>query len=178
MHSTTEIWCAIKGYEGSYAVSNHGRVKSLDRTVVMRNGISRTQKGCILKPSVNTQTGYESVCLWRDNAYDRATIHRLVAAAFVPNPDNKPEVNHIDSNRRNNHWSNLEWVTRQENILHGVEVGNIENPAAKLTKKEVREIRSRRLNSGTKLKALARDYGVTESAISNIINHKTWTHVE
>ena len=100
-----EIWKDIKGYEGIYQVSNFGRIKS-----------SYTKR--ILKGGKN-KAGYLLVGLYKQGVLSRKSIHRLVAEAFIPNPDNKPEVNHIDENKTNNMVSNLEWMTAKENINHG-----------------------------------------------------------
>ncbi|WNO24238.1 endonuclease [Enterococcus phage SSMH01] len=102
-----EEWKDIKGYEGLYQVSNFGRVKSKHR------GSER-----ILKAGT-TRLGYLNVCLCKNNQIKNFKVHRLVAKAFILNPDNKPEVNHIDEDKTNNIVSNLEWCTRKENINHG-----------------------------------------------------------
>ena len=108
-----EEWKAIEGYEGLYEISNLGRVKSLGR-------IDRFNKkwNCrIMKP---TYVGkhYQMVRLCKDGKTKNMKVHRLVAEAFVSNPDNKPQVNHIDGNKDNNCASNLEWVTNSENQIH------------------------------------------------------------
>lgn len=77
----------------------------------------------VLRPTLNKQTGYLYVSLWRGNVGKTCAVHRLVAQAYIPNPENKPEVNHIDSNRVNPHKDNLEWCTRTENVVHGYEYG-------------------------------------------------------
>jgi len=113
----SEEWRAIAGYEGIYEVSNYGRVKSLPNR--RRNGRGDndfyTTKEIILKPGRMAQTGYLSVSL-KSKTH---SIHRLVAKAFIPNPDSKRQVNHIDKNKQNNAVSNLEWCTERENTVHG-----------------------------------------------------------
>jgi hypothetical protein len=119
-----EIWKPIEGYEGLYEVSNLGRVRSLDqvKTKPHPRNTSMTmtykQKGKILKRKINT-SGYLYVDLWKDKRPHTIVVHRLVAMAFIPNPDNLPEVNHIDEDKTNPVVTNLEWVTKSENMRHG-----------------------------------------------------------
>ena len=112
-----EEWRSVAGYEGIYEVSNLGNVRSLDRL----NGRGFRIKGQNMKPVTN-QKGYLRVGLSLNNVQSLKSIHRLVAQAFIPNPDNKPQVNHIDENKQNNHVDNLEWVTNRENALHGTKI--------------------------------------------------------
>lgn len=104
-----EQWRDIAGYEGLYQVSDHGRVKRVDR-------------GNILVPC-RTTDGYLRVKLCRHGVQCSICVHRLVAAAFIQNQDNKPEVNHIDGNKTNNRADNIEWVTHHENVLHACRTG-------------------------------------------------------
>ena len=104
----TEVWKDIEGYEGKYQVSNLGRVKSV-------------RKQAIINPIV-TKVGYERVDLWNHCQRNQQSVHRLVAKAFIPNPDNKSVVNHIDENKRNNSAGNLEWVTESENARYGTAI--------------------------------------------------------
>lgn len=116
-----EVWKDIEGFEGYYQVSNLGRVKSLERIRIANNGKSETAqfpvKEKILAISKQTQ-GYSQASLCKDGTQKSYRLNRLVANAFIPNPDNKPEVNHIDGNKDNNCVDNLEWVTSVENIRH------------------------------------------------------------
>ena len=102
-----EIWHDIEGYEGLYQISNKGRVKSL-----------KCGKERILRPGINIY-GYMFVCLYHDNVKKCFKLHRLVAQAFIPNPENKPQVNHKDENKLNNCVNNLEWSTAKENSNYG-----------------------------------------------------------
>lgn len=111
-----EIWKDVFGYEGLYQVSNLGRVKSLERKVW--NGYSyRTQKSKIISYSINSH-GYVIVNLYKNNDRKHYQIHRLVAIAFIENPEYKPEVNHKDGIKINCYESNLEWCTHSENNIH------------------------------------------------------------
>lgn len=107
-----EIWKDIKGFENIYQISNYGRIKSY----------KKNKEGKILK-NTNKKGDYLSVILqYKDNIkYTR--IHRLVALAFIPNPNNYNEINHIDGNKQNNHVENLEWCTHKQNFEHAKKIG-------------------------------------------------------
>lgn len=113
-----EIWKDIKGYEGKYQVSNLGNVKSLKRFVNHWQGGLRLVNERLLKSFI--KQGYMYVDLGNRK---QCRIHRLVAEAFITNVDNKPEVNHEDGNKLNNHVSNLEWATHSENMKHSYKTG-------------------------------------------------------
>lgn len=110
-----EIWKDIKGYEGKYQVSNLGRVKSLKRYKRYGNTI-KLYEDIILKQG--KVYNYSIVNLCKNKTIKNFRVHRLVAQAFIPNPQNKQQVNHIDGNRQNNNVKNLEWCTSKENITH------------------------------------------------------------
>lgn len=113
-----EVWKDIRGYEGYYQVSNLGNVRSLDRVCDCSNGVKIRHSGRILANAKN-RNGYLSVTLYVDKKHKTMRVHRLVAEAFVPNPNNYDEVNHIDENKENNRSSNLEWCTRSYNCSYG-----------------------------------------------------------
>ena len=117
----TEQWKTIEGYEGLYEISNTGQVKSLPSIVWYDNSQGhrkRTKQGGILTPKLE-KSGYYRIGLRKNGAKKFFAIHRLVATAFVPNPDNLPEVNHKDENKLNNRADNLEWCTTQYNSSYG-----------------------------------------------------------
>ena len=116
-----EIWRDIEGYEGRYKISNTGKVKSIQRQVSNGTGLA-TLPTRILKQGINYK-GYPIIYLSKNSKSRTLPIHRLVAKAFIPNPKNKPQVNHIDGNKVNNNASNLEWVTNSENQVHAYEMG-------------------------------------------------------
>ena len=98
---TCEEWRDIEGYEGLYQVSNLGNVRSITRSVTYPNGGNRVFQGQELS-KICAATGYYQVGLSRNGKVKVTNIHRLVAVAFIPNPENKPHVNHIDANKKNN----------------------------------------------------------------------------
>lgn len=98
-----EIWRDVKGYEGQYQVSTWGNVRNTQG------------KNIFQEPN---HKGYPRVKLFKDGKKKNKRVNRLVAEAFIPNPDNLPQVNHRDGNKKNNSFSNLEWVTQEDNLKH------------------------------------------------------------
>jgi hypothetical protein len=106
-----EIWKDVVGYEGLYLVSDLGNMKSLPRGFT---------KGKILKPML--QRGYANICLCKNGIIKRVRIHRIQAIAFIPNPENKPYINHKNGVRNDNRIENIEWCTNSENQKHSFDV--------------------------------------------------------
>lgn len=162
-----EQWKDIPGFENKYQISNTGAVKSSCRN-----------KEIIMSPALNT-FGYPKVGLYKDSKYTSATVHRLVAEAFIDNPDNKPQINHIDGNKANNNVSNLEWCTNSENMQHAWRErlckpqNGSTNGMSKLTEQDVLNIRA----DERVLRDISAQYGVNISTISNIKNRKLWLHI-
>ena len=124
MSTSKEVWKTIEGFP-DYQVSNYGRVRSLGRYRKFAGGRLRWIEGKVLRQHINAQRGYyRSVTISTENAVRcRRLVHRLVAEAFIPNPEQKPFVNHIDCDTGNNSVSNLEWVTPKENVEWMVKLG-------------------------------------------------------
>lgn len=124
-----EEWRDIQGYEGLYQVSNLGRVKSLERMVSF-GWSHRTISEKILK-QFKLNSGYLFVCLKKDGKGKNKTIHRLVAEAFIPNPDNLPQCNHKDENPLNNCLENLEWCDAKYNCNYGTHMEKLKKSLSK-----------------------------------------------
>lgn len=121
-----EIWKDIKGFEGLYQISNFGRVKRLPKKVFNAGLLNKSKcfvsKEIIIK-NATISKGYQGVTLTKEKKRYPKKVHRLVAEAFIPNANNKPQVNHIDCNKKNNCVDNLEWCTNSENQLHACKNG-------------------------------------------------------
>lgn len=175
------MWKDIKGYEGYYQINELGDVRSLDRVVVCGDkGGLMTRKGRIMDKVVN-KDGYLNVGLSKFDKRKIYRIHRLVAETFLPNPENKPQVNHIDNDRKNNNVENLEWVTISENMYHAYRHGDLskkgeKNGRSKLTEEKVKEIRLKYKN-GISRKELSEQYMVSRSTIDSVVNKETWKEV-
>jgi hypothetical protein len=170
-----EIWKDIEGYENKYQVSNFGKIKSLSFN---KTGLPKN-----LTPKIAGK-GYRTVILSKKCIQTDFYIHRLLANHFIPNPENKKEVNHKDGDKTNNYVSNLEWNTHSENGIHSFrELGRIHpdckgenNPKCKLNEIIVNNLRTDFLN-GKPQYVMCKEYGINKSTMSNIISRKTWTHL-
>lgn len=152
---SNEIWKPVKDYEGIYEVSNLGRVKSLKKW--RRTGINSGyfQKDKILKQDCN-YNGYAKIDFHKNKVRKGFLVHRLVAEAFIPNPENKPQINHKNKIKLDNKVENLEWVTSSENIIHAFENGR-RSPKAIFSDSEARDIIKRKIK-GEKRKNVWKDY--------------------
>lgn len=181
-----EVFVDIQGYEGYYQVSNYGNVKSLDRVIKEKTGKTQTLKGRILKPRINPG-GYYYVGLGKNGTRATFAIHQLVARAFIPNPNKKRTINHINGNKLSNSVSNLEWSTYSENLEHAYKTGlrqavkpsevACKNYRRKLTPEQVVEIKRLLAAGNLTHKEIATKFSVARSTITEIKLVKRWKHL-
>lgn len=163
-------WKDIPGTEGRYKVNQLGQVFS-------------NTTGKILKPQKTKNTGYIQYKLMLRGSRMCFTGHRLVAELFIPNPLNKPQVNHKDGDKTNNHISNLEWSTRSENMTHAKDMGLInyckgtDRENSKFTERQVRIVKWC-LKYGVSQYGLASIFNCSRSTILNIHLGTTWQHIQ
>jgi hypothetical protein len=174
-----EIWKEIKGYEGLYEVSNLGNVKSLERNIVRKDGTNFYIAERILRPSKDRK-GYLNIGLYKKGKSKNYKVHRLVAAAFIPNPESKLEVNHINADKADNRVKNLEWATCKENVHHAIKAGLITTCSANNKRsKPVAQYDENNILIATypSMREAARQTGIYQSDISRCCNkeknHKT-----
>lgn len=174
-----EVWEDIEGYEGYYQVSDLGRVKGVKRICKTWNGY-RGVPETIIVGSLDKR-GYPQVNLSISDITECYKVHRLVAIAFIPNPDNKPDVNHKDGVKTNNFKDNLEWNTKKENTQHAHRTGlargrrGEEHGQTNLT--EIQAIDIKYNHNGKTGVELARMYGITTSSVSAIRTGKRWKYI-
>lgn len=162
-----EIWKPVKGYEDFYEVSNFGEVRSYDRMVSNGNGFY-LKKGRLMKNSP-TSTGYYKIRLTNKQGVGKEyKVHRLVAFAFIPNPENKPFINHIDGNPINNHVSNLEWCTQSENMYHAYETRLIESYLHEFKTDIIREYTTKEVS----IKELSDKYKCSQISLSKMLKRQ------
>ena len=165
----TEYWLDIPDYEG-YQVSNHGRVRN-------------KKTGKILKPYLTRE--YYRVSLYNDSGRKCKLIHRLVAEAFLTNPQQKPAINHINGRKTDNNLSNLEWVSASENMSHAhsnglrpkINTQGENNGFSKLTEAQVIQIKYLLNYSKLTQKAIASQFNISKSTVQDIKLGRRWSHV-
>ncbi len=176
-----EIWKDIPNYEGLYQVSNLGRIKSLPRQWIAGKGFKMSHGEKIISPS-KKKGGYLFTHLYKNKKEKIYLVHRLVAIAFIPNPENKPGVNHKDGIKGNANLENLEWVTKSENEIHAHKMGLKNIPKgenhynSKLSESDVKMIREMYKNIDywkTKTN-ISKLFHISSKTVEDIIKYKTW----
>lgn len=176
VNAENEVWKDVVGYEDLFSVSNKGRLFSKRTNKILKqNIVGNGYNACVTK--LNGRQGSNLVL----------KIHREVAKAFIPNPEELPFVNHIDGNKLNNNVENLEWVTPRENVVHALMIGlsttdhlkDFSKSLRKLTEDEVKYIKTHYKSFDKKFgaRALARSYGVNKETIRSIVNGETYLDV-
>lgn len=180
-----EEWRPIYGYTGFYEVSNLGRVKSLPRRIKRSNGTVQNFKGKIMACGVANRD-YPMVVLSKGSGNNRikVTVHRLVAKAFLKIETGKPEINHKNGIKTDNRVSNIELVSRKENIRHAFNTGlnkprdvkGSKHPSSKLTEQKVIEMRGL-FKAGKSHNEISGMFGVCRQHVADIVNRRKWKHV-
>lgn len=175
-------WKDVMGYENLYEVSENGIIKSVDRIITDKNGLEKHIKGRELFQTISKKDNKNhlpraKVQLWKNNKAKLVSVHRIVAEAFVSNPQGKPCVNHIDGNPLNNHYTNLEWCTHSENNIHALKNG-LRKPRRNLTQKNSKAIIGKNKITGEIIRyksvnETARRLGVTAMAVSKVVKENT-----
>jgi hypothetical protein len=177
-----EVWIPVAGYERHYEVSSLGRVRSLPRLIRTSRGHGVVlYKGRMLSP-YQEPGRYAVVQLSACGRARTKYVHLLVAAAFVPNPNGKPTVNHRNGIKGDNRADNLEWATQSENNQHAHDTGLARSPrgelhrSAKVTAADIPVIRAR-IAAGESYRTIAADYGVRYQSIQAIRSGRSWSHI-
>lgn len=171
------IYYPIKNYEGLYEISKSGKIRSLDRYTHKKGHF---RKGKEIK--CHYECGYECIMISKDKKKKHNLVHRLMAKTFIPNPENKRTVNHIDGNKLNNNLSNLEWNTHKENIAHSYKMGMSNNRGegngrAKLTEKDVFFMRKSYGKDGITYLSLAKKFNITMAVARFAVKGITWKYL-
>ncbi|HUS94032.1 MAG TPA: NUMOD4 motif-containing HNH endonuclease [Patescibacteria group bacterium] len=181
MDLKNEIWKDIPGCEGYYQASNLGRIRAVERMVKTKpKGKWYMRKlPFTIRAQGTNQTGYKMVGLCINGIESQHRVHRLVASAFIPNPENKSDINHKNGNKNDNSVENLEWMTRGENHRHAYLTGLKRRPKGKriLNEKKVLEIKLLLSRKNIKNSEISRLFSVSGTCISNIKSNKRWGYV-
>lgn len=174
-----EIWIEVKGYEGLYEVSNLARIKSLKKKKWNGFDYQEVQEK-IMSPKTNRK-GYKQLCFTVKSKSKTVSLHRIVAQAFIDNPDNLPIVLHIDDNPSNCLPENLKWGTQRDNMIDSAMKGRKPrgetSTKSKLTEIQVREIRKRLEDENISCYKVAKYFKVSQNCIWNIKRRNSWKHI-
>ena len=181
-----EIWKPVPEFEDFYEISSSGRIKSLARTIIRKDGKPLRIKEKMLKTPANGR-GYPRVTLYKPGNNSWNTVHSLVAKTFLPHPEmdigggkNQFGVNHKDGDKMNNHVDNLEYITNANNVIHARKSGLLcargsKNGRAKISENDVDSIKYL-YSEGATQQELAQKFGICQTSISRVICGTTWKH--
>lgn len=172
-----EFWKPVKGYEGLYEVSSFGRIRSVERNEILRGRhprpYTRKRKGSLISPRNGP---YLNVNLCKKGSKRNYLVHRLVAEAFIDNPKGLPEVNHINEDKHDNRYSNLEWCSSSENSKHSsYKTTGSRNGCSKLNEDQVTIIGYLLRNTDMTLKEIGDQFNVSSHAIFRIKTGDNWS---
>jgi len=180
-----EEWKDVVGYEGLYQVNKFGAVRSLDklRTITYTTGTIATMNfsGKVLSPKTE-KSGYITQSITNSGVRKTIKVHRMVAMAFIPNPENKPQVNHKNGIKSDNRVENLEWVTTFENRQHAYDTG-LQKPTSGtingMCTHSDREIEFIKIQYALGMRQIdiANNYGFSPSMVNLIVKNKAWKHI-
>ncbi|HTJ53771.1 MAG TPA: NUMOD4 motif-containing HNH endonuclease [Cyclobacteriaceae bacterium] len=178
-----EIWIDIVGYNGNYQISNLGRVKSIGRKVDSINHKKKSTSTVHEKILKSSKYRYESVFLSKSGISKMALVHRLIATVFIPNPENKPQVNHKNGNKLDNRIENLEWCNASENSIHAYK-NNLTKAvkgelvgSSKLLESEASELLQLHYMYGLNQRKTAKEYNLCQATIRELLIRQTWKHL-
>lgn len=174
--SEIEVWVNLPGFEDYYEISTKGQIKRKSKQ--RKRGFYKEK----ILPLRKSSYGYYEVVFHIDNKRYKFLLHRLLAMTFIPNPENKPEVNHKNGIRTDFNLENLEWCTRQENQKHKNEILKSHNkgerhPLAKLKESDIYDIHEL-YKKGWSMAELSRKYNVLDTTIFKIVKGITWAHLK
>ena len=173
VHCFFEEWKDIRGFEGRYQVSNFGRIRSVNHYAKIKNGNTRIVVGKILK-QWKTCNGYMFVKMWSNGKRKNLAVHRLVAMAFIENPNNFLLVNHKDEIKNNNIFFNLEWCNHSYNALYGTcqtRLNKYKQKSVEMLDKNTKEV----VNVFNSMKKAAETLGICKEQISSVCRGKRKT---
>lgn len=173
----TELWMPIPSLNGFYEASTLGRIRSVNRISIL-GAYLRPIKGKIIKATCHPKTGYYYISICIDGLIGTRLVHRLIAETWIPNPENKPHVNHKKGIKTDNRVSELEWVTISENRLHSFKTGlqtarGVKNSQVKLSELDVQQIRESNDRNGV----IANQFNISPSTVCDIKSRRSWSHL-